>query len=322
MNKLRVVFAGTPEFAANHLQALLNNSAFDVVAVYTQPDRPAGRGKKLQASPVKLLAENHSLPVMQPVNFKSDEAKAQLADFAVDVMVVVAYGLLLPQAVLDIPRLGCINVHGSLLPRWRGAAPIQRALWAGDSETGVAVMQMEAGLDTGPVLKEARLAIEATDTSASLYTKLAALGPQALVATLSDIENYQAKAVVQDNTLATYAKKLSKEEAQLDWNQSAEVLERWVRAFNPWPICWLKTAAGDVVKIWQADVVPGGQYQAGTIIQADKSGIVVQTAQHALRLLQLQPPGKKPMAAADFLNGRADWLRPGSVLASPAAETA
>lgn len=321
MNKLRVVFAGTPEFAAEHLQALLNDSAIDVVAVYTQPDRPAGRGKKLQASPVKVLAESHRLPVMQPVNFKSDEAKAQLADFAADVMVVVAYGLLLPQAVLDIPRLGCINVHGSLLPRWRGAAPIQRALWAGDSETGVAVMQMEAGLDTGPVLQEARLTIEATDTSATLYSKLAVLGPQALVDTLHNIESCQANAAVQDNALATYAKKLSKEEAQLDWNQPAEVLERWVRAFNPWPICWLTTVTGDVVKVWQADVVPGGQHQAGTIIQADKNGIVIQTAQHALRLLQLQPPGKKPMAAADFLNGRADWFSLGGVLTNPVTET-
>lgn len=321
MNKLRVVFAGTPEFAADHLQALVNDSAIDVVAVYTQPDRPAGRGKKLQASPVKILAEKHNLPVMQPVNFKSDQAKAQLAEFAADVMVVVAYGLLLPQAVLDIPRLGCINVHGSLLPRWRGAAPIQRALWAGDTETGVAVMQMEAGLDTGPVLQEARLTIEATDTSATLYSKLAVLGPQALVDTLHNIESCQANAVVQDNALATYAKKLSKEEAQLDWNQPAEVLERWVRAFNPWPICWLTTVTGDVVKVWQADVVPSNQQQAGSIIQADKSGIVIQTAQHALRLLQLQPPGKKPMAAADFLNGRADWFSPGHVLTSPVTET-
>ena len=320
MHKLRVVFAGTPEFAAEHLQALLNDSAFDVVAAYTQPDRPAGRGKKLQASPVKQLALKHNVVVMQPENFKTEEARQQLAAFNADVMVVVAYGLLLPQAVLDIPRLGCVNVHGSLLPRWRGAAPIQRALWAGDIETGVAIMQMEAGLDTGPVLHEARLPITATDTSASLYQKLAELGPQALVTTLHKLEQYQAQAVVQDNSLATYAKKLSKDEAQLNWQYDAEALERWVRAFNPWPICWLNTTTGDVVKVWRADVVAGTNAPPGTVIAADKAGIVVQTANQALRLLQLQPPGKKPMAAADFLNGRADWFSVGTVLASPAHE--
>lgn len=320
MHKLRVVFAGTPEFAAEHLQSLLDDNAIDVVAVYTQPDRPAGRGKKLQASPVKQLALQHSLAVMQPENFKTEEARQQLAAFNADVMVVVAYGLLLPQAVLDIPRLGCVNVHGSLLPRWRGAAPIQRALWAGDSETGVAIMQMESGLDTGPVLYEARLPITATDTSASLYQKLAELGPQALVETLHNLEQYQAQAVVQDNSLATYAKKLSKEEAQLKWQLDADVLARWVRAFNPWPICWLYAANGDVVKVWQADVIAGTSAAPGTVIAADKAGIVVQTAKQALRLLQLQPPGKKPMAAADFLNGRADWFSVGTVLASPAHE--
>lgn len=313
-NKLKVAFAGTPDFAAQHLAALIQDVDIDVVAVYTQPDRPAGRGKKLQASPVKQLALQHDLPVEQPENFKQADAQAQLASYNADVMVVVAYGLLLPQVVLDTPRLGCVNVHGSLLPRWRGAAPIQRALWAGDEETGVAVMQMEAGLDTGPVLLEARLAILPTDTSATLYTKLAELGPAALCKALHQLEELQSTAVAQDDSQATYAKKLSKEEAQLDWQQPAEALERWVRAFNPWPICWLTCAKGEIVKVWRADVVEGSKAVPGTILQADKHGVVVQTADQALRLLELQPAGKKPMAVADFLNGRSDWFAPNTSL--------
>lgn len=317
-NKLRIVFAGTPEFAAAHLAALLSETEFDVVAVYSQPDRPAGRGKKLQASPVKQLAQSHNIPVEQPASFKTEEARAQLAAYQADVMVVVAYGLLLPQAVLDLPRYGCINVHGSLLPRWRGAAPIQRALWAGDTETGVAIMQMEAGLDTGPVLLEQRLAINATDTSATLYDKLAAIGPQALIACLQQLPAILDTMKAQDEAAACYAKKLTKEEAQLDWNQDAETLERWVRAFNPWPICWLRATNNEVVKVWQADVVAGAQQAPGTVLQADKHGIVIQTASQALRLRELQPAGKKAMSAADFLNGRKDWLAVGSQLAQVA----
>ncbi|SFR55418.1 methionyl-tRNA formyltransferase [Pseudidiomarina maritima] len=313
-NKLKVVFAGTPDFAAQHLAALIDATNIDVVAVYTQPDRPAGRGKKLQASPVKQLALQHALPVEQPESFKQADAQATLANYRADVMVVVAYGLLLPQVVLDTPRLGCVNVHGSLLPRWRGAAPIQRALWAGDHETGVAVMQMEAGLDTGPVLLEARLPILPTDTSETLYSKLAELGPKALCDALHDLERLQQTAVVQDDAQATYAKKLSKEEAQLDWQQPAVALERWVRAFNPWPICWLACDNGEIVKVWRTDVVAGANAAPGTILQADKHGVVVQTTDRALRLLELQPAGKKPMPAADFLNGRSDWFTPGTTL--------
>lgn len=207
MNKpLRIIFAGTPDFAARHLSALID-SHHEVIGVYTQPDRPAGRGKKLTASPVKELALEHNIPVFQPENFKSDEAKQELADQNADLMVVVAYGLLLPQAVLDTPRLGCINVHGSILPRWRGAAPIQRSIWAGDAETGVTIMQMDIGLDTGDMLKIATLPIEATDTSASMYDKLAELGPIALVDCLSDIADGSAIAQKQDDELANYAKK-------------------------------------------------------------------------------------------------------------------
>lgn len=315
---LRVIFAGTPEFAASHLQPLLEHPDFDVIAVYTQPDRPAGRGKKLQASAVKQLALAHNITVEQPASLKSAAAQQQLASYAADIMVVVAYGLLLPQVVLDTPRYGCINVHGSLLPRWRGAAPIQRAIWAGDKETGVAIMQMDAGLDTGAVLAEARLPITATDTSATLYQKLAELGPQTLVETLEHIPAVLSHAQPQAEQHVTYARKLSKDEAQLDWQRPALELERWVRAFNPWPIAWLCTQGGEVVKVWQAEVVAGDASKAaGTILRADKKGIVVQTSSQALCLTQLQPAGKKPMTAADFVNGRGDWLSSGTQLPLP-----
>lgn len=314
---MRIVFAGTPEFAAGHLAALLDTDAHEVVAVYTQPDRPAGRGKKLQASAVKQLALAHAIPVEQPASLKDADAQAQLASYHADVMVVVAYGLILPTAALRIPQYGCINVHGSLLPRWRGAAPIQRALWAGDSHSGVAIMQMEAGLDTGPVLLSKDLSIADDDTSASLYHKLAELGPSALLETLADLPAFLAEAKVQDDALVTYAHKLTKEEAELDWQVPAVMLERWVRAFNPWPMAWV-TSAGGPVKVWHAKVVAGEPKLApGTVVAADKHGIVVQTSEQALAITELQPPGKKAMAAGDFLNGRADWFAPGAKLPGP-----
>lgn len=312
---MRVIFAGTPEFAARHLEALLSCADIEVVAVYTQPDRPAGRGQKLQPSAVKQLAQQHGLSVEQPINLKQPAIQQQIATYNADVMVVVAYGLMLPQAVLDLPRYGCINVHGSLLPRWRGAAPIQRALWAGDSETGIAIMAMELGLDSGPVLATTRLTISADDTSASLYDKLAELGPVTLVDCLRQLPQQLARAQAQDEHLVTYAHKLSKEEAQLDWQQPATVLERWVRAFNPWPICWFLIAQGEPVKVWRSSAEANSSSAApGTVLAADKQGIVVKTATGALRLLVLQPAGKKPLNAAEFLNGRSDWLTLGSRL--------
>ena len=310
---LKIVFAGTPDFAARHLAALLS-SEHDVIAVYTQPDRPAGRGKKLTASPVKNIALEHDIPVYQPENFKSDEAKQQLADLDADIMVVVAYGLLLPQAVLDTPKLGCINVHGSILPRWRGAAPIQRSIWAGDAETGVTIMQMDIGLDTGDMLKIATLPIEPIDTSASMYEKLAELGPVALVDCLADIAEGKAAPEKQDDALANYAKKLSKEEACIDWADDAEHIERCIRAFNPWPMSYFVVAEQNV-KVWQANVEADNQGKApGTVLAADKQGILVATGQGALRLTELQPPGKKAMKAQDLLNSRREWFEPGTVL--------
>ncbi|MCW8333569.1 methionyl-tRNA formyltransferase [Vibrio paucivorans] len=310
---LRIVFAGTPDFAARHLAALLS-SEHEVIAVYTQPDRPAGRGKKLTASPVKNIALEHDIPVYQPENFKSDEAKQQLADLNADLMVVVAYGLLLPQAVLDTPKLGCINVHGSILPRWRGAAPIQRSIWAGDTETGVTIMQMDIGLDTGDMLKIATLPIEDTDTSASMYEKLADLGPEALIDCLADIASGNATAEKQDDELANYAKKLSKDEARINWADEAQHIERCVRAFNPWPMSHF-VAAENSIKVWQSRVAEQSTDKpAGTIVQADKTGIYVATGNGVLVLEQLQIPGKKAMAVQDILNSRANWFEVGSQL--------
>lgn len=306
---LRIVFAGTPDFAAKHLAALIA-SHHDVVAVYSQPDRPAGRGKKLKASEVKTLALEHDLPVYQPHSLKSDDAQAELAALNADVMVVVAYGLLLPKAILDTPRLGCLNVHGSILPRWRGAAPIQRAIWAGDKETGVTIMQMDEGLDTGDMLHIATCPIDEDETSASLYNKLAALGPDALVATLDKLAAGTLNAEPQDDAQANYAKKLSKEEANIDWQLAALQIERNIRAFNPWPVCYTQMQ-GQTVKIWQAKVV-SQQGTPGQVLSADKSGITIACGEQALTITQLQPQGKKPMSAQDFLNGRSDWVAPGS----------
>lgn len=313
-DSLRILFAGTPDFAARHLDALIGAKQ-QVVGVFTQPDRPAGRGNRLTPSPVKQLAERHGLPVFQPVSLRKPEGQRSVAALKTDIMVVVAYGLILPQAVLDLPRLGCINVHGSLLPRWRGAAPIQRALWAGDDRTGVTIMQMDAGLDTGAMLHKAVCAIQPDDTSASLYDKLAQIGPDALLSTLTQIAAGRAAAVPQDNALATYAEKLSKEEARLDWRLPAAQLERCIRAFNPWPISYFPLAE-QPIKVWAASVDDGqtSSQAPGTILAADKAGIHVATGDGVLTLTQLQPAGKKAMSVQDLLNSRREWFIPGTLL--------
>lgn len=312
-SSLRIIFAGTPDFAARHLQALIE-AGYHVVGVFTQPDRPAGRGKKLTSGPVKALAEQYQLPVFQPASLRTKENQQLIDALEADVMVVVAYGLILPQIVLDMPRLGCINVHGSLLPRWRGAAPIQRALWAGDSETGVTVMQMDAGLDTGAMLTKVTCSIDASDTSASLYDKLAVLGPRGLMEALTQLENETATPEDQDSALATYAQKLSKEEARIDWSLSARQLARCVRAFNPWPISYI--IIDEIpVKVWQATALTDKtNAKPGTIINVNKQGIQVATADGVLNLEKLQPAGKKPMSAQDLLNSRREWFAPGNVL--------
>ncbi len=311
---LRIVFAGTPDFAARHLAALLS-SEHEVIAVYSQPDRPAGRGKKLTASAVKNIALENDIPVYQPENFKSAESKQELADLNADIMVVVAYGLLLPEAVLNTPRLGCINVHGSILPRWRGAAPIERSIWAGDKETGITIMQMDVGLDTGDMLKTVALPIENTDTSASMYEKLAQLGPKALLECLQDIAAGTAIPQPQDDALANYAKKLTKEEAHIDWNTDAEFIERCVRAFTPRPVSHF-TLSEKNIKVWQTRVESsaGIELAPGTVVKADKTGIYVMTGKDLLVLEKIQLPGKKAMSVQDVLNSRADWFAAGTQL--------
>ncbi|TCB87097.1 methionyl-tRNA formyltransferase [Enterobacter wuhouensis] len=311
---LRIIFAGTPDFAARHLDALLS-SGHQVVGVFTQPDRPAGRGKKLMPSPVKVQAEEHGIAVFQPSSLRPQENQQLVADLNADVMVVVAFGLILPKAVLDMPRLGCVNVHGSLLPRWRGAAPIQRSLWAGDAETGVTIMKMDVGLDTGDMLYKLSCPITADDTSATLYDKLADLGPQGLIETLQQLADNTAKPEVQDEAQVTYAEKLSKEEAQIDWSLPAAQLERNIRAFNPWPMSWMMIDE-QPVKVWKASVIDCPvTAEPGTIIEANKQGIQVATSEGILNLESLQPAGKKAMSAQDLLNSRREWFIPGNRLA-------
>ena len=308
---MRIVFAGTPEFAAQHLQALLE-AGREIVAVYTQPDRPAGRGQKLMPSPVKQLALQHGIAVYQPQTLRDPAAQAELAALKPDLMVVVAYGLILPQVVLDTPRLGCINSHASLLPRWRGAAPIQRSIQAGDASSGVTVMQMEAGLDTGPMLLKVTTTITAEDTGGSLHDRLAALGSRAVVEAVSRLAAGELRGQVQDDSLATYAHKLNKDEARLDWSRPAVELERLVRAFNPWPLCH-STLNGEALKIHAAQLGEGSG-QPGSILAADKSGLTVACGEGALRLTRLQLPGGKPLAFADLYNSRREQFAAGLVL--------
>ncbi|CAD5106756.1 methionyl-tRNA formyltransferase [Zestomonas carbonaria] len=308
---LRIVFAGTPEFAAAHLEALLA-SPHDIVAVYTQPDRPAGRGQKLMPSPVKQLAVQHGIPVHQPPSLRNAEAQAELAALAPDLLVVVAYGLILPQAVLDIPRLGCINSHASLLPRWRGAAPIQRAVEAGDAESGVTVMQMEAGLDTGPMLLKVTTPIGADDTGGSLHDRLAELGPPAVLAAIDGLAAGTLVGEVQDDAQATYAHKLSKDEGRLDWSLPATELERRIRAFTPWPGTH-STLGGEPLKVLGARLGKGSGIP-GTILAAGKDGLTVACGEGALCLTRLQLPGGKPLAFADLFNSRREQFAIGTVL--------
>ena len=310
---LRIVFAGTPEFAAAHLQALLQ-AGLNIVAVYSQPDRPAGRGQKLAMSAVKQLAQQHELPVYQPVSLRAPEAQAELAALQPDLLVVVAYGLILPQAVLDIPRLGCINSHASLLPRWRGAAPIQRAIEAGDSESGVTVMRMEAGLDTGPMLLKVDTPISAEDTGGTLHDRLAELGPPAVLQAIDGLAAGTLDGELQDDELATYAHKLGKADARIDWARPAAELDRLIRAFNPWPLAHARWQ-GQPLKIWAARP-EAGSGQPGEILDCSKLGLLVACGDGALRLTRLQLPGGKPLAFADLYNARREQFAPGQLLAN------
>lgn len=308
---MKIIFAGTPDFALYTLDALLS-SRHEVVAVYTQPDRPAGRGRKIQISPIKKRAQENNIPVFQPASLKGEEDQSVLAGLQADLMVVVAYGLILPEEVLNIPEYGCINIHASLLPRWRGAAPIQRSILAGDKEAGVTIMQMDAGLDTGDMLAKVPCPIEPEDTSQTLHDKLARMGGEALLETIEKIKNGTLTPEPQDEQLSNYASKIEKSEATLDWTLSAQELEYKTRAFNPWPVA--QTRLGDkVLRIWLAkaletdipvskkeEVAPGTV--PGTVLHTGKQGIDVATGKGTLRLLEVQLPGGKPLSASAFLN--------------------
>lgn len=298
---LRVGFAGTPAFAQQALQAILD-AGFNVVVALTQPDRPSGRGMQLTPSPVKQLASSHGIPVEQPVSLRNDEAQALVRGYNLDVLVVVAYGLILPQAVLDMPRYGCLNIHASILPRWRGAAPIHRAIEAGDQETGVCIMQMDAGLDTGGVVDEARLTIQATDTTALLHDRLAALGAERIVAVLQQLAaRATLTAVPQAEVGVTYAHKLEKQESLLDLQAAAHALDRKIRAYNPFPGAVLHSGE-QPIKIWGAHIVAASG-QPGTVLSSGDEGVVVACGEGALCLEVLQSPGGKRLKAADFLRG-------------------
>lgn len=316
-DSLRLVFAGTPDFACASLNALLA-SRHQVIAAWTQPDRPAGRGQKLAMSPVKERALAAGIPVFQPQTLKAPEAQAELAALRPDLMIVVAYGLLLPRAVLEIPRLGCVNVHGSILPRWRGAAPIQRAIAAGDHETGVTIMQMDVGLDTGDMLHIVTTPIRDDDSGGSVHDRLAQLGADALVTVLDDFPRFHAARRQQDDAQACYAHKLSKDEGLIDWMREAPVIVNLVRAFDPWPVAHT-TLRGDTVRIWSAvrDDMAHDAVAPGTVLGVARDGIRVACGERGTAtvcITRLQLPGKRAMSVADLLNGKADAIRVGDVL--------
>ncbi len=313
---LKIIFAGTPDFAARHLRALLQ-SEHQIVAVYTQPDRPAGRGKKLQISPVKELALASGLDVQQPLSLKNPDAQAALAAYGADVMVVVAYGLLLPAAVLELPRLGCINVHASLLPRWRGAAPIQRSIEAGDEQTGITIMQMDIGLDTGDMLSVHTCPILPRDTATDLHDRLADMGPPALLQTLQQLKNGSLIGEKQNDHLATYAHKLSKEEAEIDWSLPAQQIDRRIRAFNPFPVAFT-TFASENLRIYAAELHSRTHSAIpGTVLQVERELVIACGEQTSLSLLTVQLPGKKALAVKDLLNGAAGRWQSGMRLGTP-----
>lgn len=313
MSTLNLVFAGTPEFGLPCLEALYA-SQHHLQAIYTQPDRPAGRGRKLQTSAVKEWALNHGLPVYQPLNFRNAESISELAHLKPDVLIVIAYGLILPKAVLDIPRLGCINVHASLLPRWRGASPIQHAILYGDTESGVTLMQMDEGLDTGAMLKKVSCPLSIEETASSLHDKLSQISPQALLDVLEDLAQGRINPQVQNQDLATYASKINKEDAHINWHHSAEAIDCKIRAFNPWPVAFMLWN-GEAVRIHKATCLEESSIMSpGTVISLDKKGMIVATQDKQLRIEKIQFPGGKIISIADWLNSGKNCWSVGSIL--------
>lgn len=314
---MKIIFAGTPTFAAKSLEAIIEQG-HQVIAVYTQPDRPAGRGKKLVKSDVKLVAEEHDIPIYQPEKLSNEDDQAIFSALKPDLMIVAAYGLLLPPEILEIPTHGCINIHASLLPRWRGAAPIQRAIQAGDTETGITIMQMDIGLDTGDMLIKLSTPISANETASSLHDRLASLGADAILEYLREYKNLGVEK--QDNTLACYAKKLSKQEAQINWHDDAKQIARNVRAFNPVPVAFFELE-GMRIRVFEGSFVKNNSLEAvGTILKKDKEGILIKCTEDAYLIKTLQFPGSKAMPVHAFINGGKSILSPGDILQAPAQE--
>lgn len=311
---MKIIFAGTPTFAAKSLEAIIKQG-HQVIAVYTQPDRPAGRGKKLVQSDVKLVAQAHNIPIYQPEKLTTPEDQATFSALKPDLMIVAAYGLLLPPAILDVPKHGCINIHASLLPRWRGAAPIQRAIQAGDTATGITIMQMDVGLDTGDMLIKLSTAINADETASSLHDRLAELGADAILEYLREYKNLTPEK--QNNTLACYAKKLSKQEAQVNWHEIAIQIDKNVRAFNPVPVAFFELEEMRIRIFEGACVQYDGPEKPGTILRKDKQGILVKCGEDAYLIKTLQLPGSKAMPVEAFVNGGKNLLIPDDVLLSP-----
>lgn len=311
MKTLRIIFAGTPEFAAQQLQTLIDSAKFDIAAVYSQPDRKSGRGKKLKPTPVKVVAQNHGIPVYQPLSLKDETAQQELSDFGADLLVVVAYGMLLPEKVLNIPKLGCINIHASLLPRWRGAAPIERAIEAGDKETGITIMQMDTGLDTGDMLLKKSLNISDKDTGETVREGLSRLGSTTLLEVLEQFGSNSISRERQNDQLANYAAKLNKREAELDWQQNADLLALKIRAFHSSNVCYSQLE-GERIKIWFArpSNEPSKQ-KPGTILAANKEGIKVACGTGVIILTELQLAGGKRLSVADILNSKAELFEIG-----------
>ncbi len=317
---LRIIFAGTPDFAASALNALINKG-YNIVATYTQPDRPAGRGKKMHKSPVKQLAERHNIPVYQPLNFKDDTDQQALKRLDADLMIVAAYGIILPKAVLDTPKRGCINIHASILPRWRGAAPIQRAIQAGDTETGITIMQMDEGLDTGNILWVKKTAITENDNGGTLHDRLADLGAEAMIEALERLDTSELTNEQQDDQQACYAHKLSKADAEIDWTQTAKSIQLTIRAFNPWPVAYA-IETGERIRLFEAEIVENNTDKSpGTVINKTRDGVVVVCGEGAINIKKLQLPGAKAMSVSDFVNGGKAMLEIDTLLTSTEANS-